>query len=362
MTNKLWVEMLWKNGWVRYKGGNKTNFFILFSPPLSLHSFICLSSCGLFILIFFFFQSYDSSASLQTTAASPAIICWDPWVIYSLSPLLSSLAFIKPQMGCHASPSSLSCPVWKARPFRGDGGMRKRPEHSTREEGWPLCLHLPGATAPLRHWCGITVPERSRDRESAGRRWTREKSQALLRANPQEFGVFSLFDHILEPLNDVFGSKRSDPCIPMLRQCLTCSTLAVLQHRGVPYEWNPPVYVCVEYITIQSQITDLLLLKASYCAVLYLNRMPAKVFNVSARQHPLCAAAFLISVELFLACLCFLLLSASLTPPNGRKWQCRKQLWVCLNVGLQCNCIHHARRSAEFTCARAGYVGLQALA
>lgn len=133
---------------------------------------------------------------------------------FTPSPLLSSLAFIKPQMGCHASPSSLACPVWKARPFRGDGRMRKRPEHSTREEGWPLCLHLPGATAPLRHWCGITVPERSRDRESAGGRWTREKSQAVLRVNPQEFGVFSLFDHILEPLNDVFESKCSDPWIP----------------------------------------------------------------------------------------------------------------------------------------------------
>ncbi len=244
--------------------------------------------------------------------------------------LLSSLAFIKPQMGCHASPSSLSCPVWKARPFRGDGGMRKRPEHSTREEGWPLCLHLPGATAPLRHWCGIMVPERSRDRESAGRRWRRETSQVLLRANPQEFGVFSLFDHILEPLNDVFGSKHSDPCIPMLRQRLTCSTFAVLQHRGVPYEWNPSVYVCVE---AKAKITNLLLLKASCCAVLYLNRMPAKVFNVSARQHPLCAAAFLLSVELFLACLCFLLLSAPLTPPNGHRWHCRTQLWVCLNGG-----------------------------
>ncbi len=166
--------------------------------------------------------------------------------------LLSSLASLnlKWDVMLHLHPS-LVCV--KARPFRSDGGMGKRPEHSTREEGWPLRLHLPGATAPLRHWCGITVPERSRDRESAGRRWTREKSQVLLRANPQEFGVFSLFDHILDSLNDVFGSKRSDPCIPMLRQRLTCSTLAVLQHRGVPYEWNPPVYVCVEYITTQSQ-------------------------------------------------------------------------------------------------------------
>lgn len=151
------------------------------------------------------FHSIHSSISPAVAYSSTALplfrpllhllICWDPGVIYSLS----SLAFIKPQMGCHASPSSLACPVWKARPFRGDGGMRKRPEHSTREEGWPLCLHLPGATAPLRHWCGITVPERSRDRESTGGRWTREKSQAVLRANPQDFGVFSLFDHILEP-------------------------------------------------------------------------------------------------------------------------------------------------------------------
>ncbi len=231
--------------------GNKTNFFILFFPPLSPHSFIRLSSCGLFILLFFFFSLMTALPLFRPLLHLQRSSAEIP-ESFTLS-LLSSLAFIKPQMGCHASPSSFSCPVWKARPFRSDGGMGKRPEHSTREEGWPLCLHFPGATAPLRHWCGITVPERSRDRESAGRRWTREKSQVLLRANPQEFGVFSLFDHILEPLNDVFGSKRSDPCIPMLRQRLTCSTLAVLQHRGVPYEWNPPVYVCVEYITTQSQ-------------------------------------------------------------------------------------------------------------
>lgn len=239
--NKLCVEMLWKNGWVRYNGVIRQTYFSFFSSPFTpfIHLSIQLRPIHTYLILFSLLTALPLFRPLLHLQRSSVKIPES----FTLS-LLSSLAFIKPQMGCHASPSSLSCPVWKSRPFRGDGGMRKRPEHSTREEGWPLCLHLPGATAPLRHWCGIMVPERSRDRESAERRWTREKSQALLRVNPQEFGVFSLFDHILEPLNDVFGSKRSDPCIPMLRQRLTCSTLAVLQHRGVPYEWNPPVYVC----------------------------------------------------------------------------------------------------------------------
>lgn len=34
-----------------------------------------------------------------------------------LLPLFSSLSFIKPQIGCHASPSSFACPVWKPRPL-----------------------------------------------------------------------------------------------------------------------------------------------------------------------------------------------------------------------------------------------------
>lgn len=88
--------------------GNKTNFFILFFPPLSPHSFIRLSSCGLFILLFFF-QSYDSSASLQATAASPAIICWDPWVIYSLSSPPSLSLNLKWDVMLHLHPSLVLC-------------------------------------------------------------------------------------------------------------------------------------------------------------------------------------------------------------------------------------------------------------
>lgn len=216
MNLKLYCMAKTNYGWKCYErtGGSVMKAKLLypfFFPFHHIHSSIRLSSCGLFILPFF------SSVLWQLCLSSDHCCISSDRLLRSLShllPLLSSHAFIKPQMGCHASPSSLACPVWKARPFRGDGGMRKRPEHSTREEGWPLCLHLPGATAPLRHWCGITVPERSRDRESAGGRWTREKSQAVLRANPQEFGVFSLFDHILEPLNDVFEPKCSDPWIP----------------------------------------------------------------------------------------------------------------------------------------------------
>lgn len=145
---------------------------------------------------------------------------------------------------------------------------------------------------------------------------------------------------------------------------MTCSAL---QHRAVPYECN--VCVCVYSISqSKAKITNLLLLKASYCAVLYRNRMPAKVFNVSARQHPLCAAAFLISVELLLVCtsFCCLHLLLPLMELSGTAGHSCGLVWT---RGLECNCVHRVRslqcihRSAEFTCVvRAGYVGLQALA
>lgn len=152
-----------------------------------------------------FLGSYDSSASsLWSSAASPAIVRWDPWVIYSLSSPPSLSLNLKWDVMLHLHPSLVPCESLDL--CRGDGGMRKRPEHSTREQGWPLCLHLPGATAPLRHWCGITVPERSRDRESLEEDEQERKVKRFSEWICWSLELFSLFDYISEPPNDVFKS------------------------------------------------------------------------------------------------------------------------------------------------------------
>lgn len=100
-NNKLWVEMLWKNGSV-------TNGKLLYPSPFTtfIHPSIQLWPYSSFLS---FLQSYDSSASLQTTAASPAIVCWDPWVIYSLSspPMLS--LNLKWDVMLHLHPSLVPC-------------------------------------------------------------------------------------------------------------------------------------------------------------------------------------------------------------------------------------------------------------
>lgn len=101
--------MLWKNGLVRYKGGNKTNFFILFFPPLSPHSFIRLSSCGLFILLFFF------SVLWQLCLSSGHCCISSDHLLRSLSHLLSlssppSLSLnLKWDVMLHLHPSLVLC-------------------------------------------------------------------------------------------------------------------------------------------------------------------------------------------------------------------------------------------------------------
>lgn len=216
-----------------------------------------------------FIQSYDISASSQTSAASPATVCLDTRIICSLSLNLKCDVMLHLHLPCERLDLSEAMEGWEK---DLSTACERRDDLSVY-----ICL------VPQPRW-GIDVVLQSwseREMEKGdGRRWTREKSQA----GPREVGIFTLFLHISCSAEWRLWISSSD----QLRCCSASWDTETRRHpagngRAWPVKLQQlcsgeahgrilPVCVCLH---LEFKVTNLLLLKASRCAVFCLRRMPA---------------------------------------------------------------------------------------